>query len=183
MVPTKYCHGCRSTHTLRLTRFYFPTSADFNEVYRDGKTRNGWEVLNICWKVKQRHPQPMGSGIEPTYIPTGRCHEIQVHTIDSQLLTHMGREERMVFFNTSPVAYMQGSSPLFPAMVSSWSLPKPILSNTALNLGHQNSASLMAMSIHLISCLNIFMACKNPFLFVSKLSFTWNYSAPPQCFP
>jgi len=71
--------------------------------------------------VKHKHPQHIGSGLEPTYALTARCHEIQVHTVDftDTVLTHLGGEGRTVFFNTSPAAYMQGSSPLFPAIVSS----------------------------------------------------------------
>lgn len=67
--------------------------------FRDRKTRTVWDVLNNCWKVKERHLQYTELHREPTYILTNRNHEIQVHTIDSKLLIRMDRERRWIFFN------------------------------------------------------------------------------------
>lgn len=76
----------------------------------DSENRTVWEVLKNCWEGKQRHLQHVVSHKEPTYILTARNNEIQVHTIDSKLLTHIGREGRLMFFNISTAVYMQVST-------------------------------------------------------------------------
>lgn len=60
---------------------------------------------------------------------------------------------------------------------------KPYIKLHGTESGTSELSSLMVLSIHLISCLNIFIAWKNPFLCVSKLPFIWICSSPSQCFP